>query len=135
MYFDKVKNNERITKVNGIKIDDNSKSKNKDENKNVTKNNNTKSNHTTKSKQQLDDNTNQNEDRYVTQSGRADKPMVKFIEEIDGIQVDEQKMNDILVVGAGIGSEFTHTLELIPMNYKEAMSSPRANYWVQAVKD
>jgi Reverse transcriptase (RNA-dependent DNA polymerase) len=43
--------------------------------------------------------------------------------------------NKIVTVGAGIGGEFTHTQELIPMKYKEAVAGPEKVEWLKAVEE
>ena len=50
--------------------------------------------------------------------------------------IDEFKRKDELAaVGAGIGGGFINTKELHVMKYKEAMSKPDRENWVQAVKE
>ena len=65
----------------------------------------------------------------TTKSGRIVRPSKRYIEEIEGITVDE-----IMAVGAGIGGGFIHTSELRPMKYEEAMATPKAKEWEKAVE-
>ena len=63
----------------------------------------------------------------TTRSGRQIKPPNRLIEEIEGVEVDE-----IMAVGAGIGGGFTHTSELVPMKYDQAMKKD-PDGWSKAV--
>lgn len=64
----------------------------------------------------------------TTRSGRVVKRTTRLIEEHEGVSIDE-----IMAVGAGIGGGFTHTSELIPMKYEQAMAGPKAKQWGEAV--
>ena len=47
--------------------------------------------------------------------------------------MDTTAIDEIIAVGAGIGGGFDHTSELRPMKYEEAMASPKAQLWGEAV--
>ena len=67
--------------------------------------------------------------RTRSRAGRTIRAAPRLIEEYTHITVDE-----ILAVGAGIGGGFSHTTELIPMKYEQAMATPKAAEWVKAVE-
>jgi acetoin utilization deacetylase AcuC-like enzyme len=43
--------------------------------------------------------------------------------------------NEKVTLGSGIGGGFTHTQEVIPMKYKEAMAGPEKDEWLKAGED
>ena len=99
---------------------------------------------------------NENENKNVarSRSGRTIKAPNRLIEEIGYLINDlaltsvenrytrelesiaeEQTEEEVACVGAGIGGGFTHTNELKPMKYDEAMNGPDADKWRKAVEE
>jgi len=74
-----------------------------------------------------DDDDNDDVTNIVTRSGRVVTRGERYIE------VCNTTVDEIMAVGAGIGGGFTHTSELIPMKYEQAMATPNAKEWEKAV--
>ena len=80
------------------------------------------------------DNNSEDKDKFnqktttQTQSGQTSTTPSRLTKEIDTSMVEE-----CMAIGAGIGCEFDHTCEICLMKHKEAMATPKAKQWGEAV--
>ena len=105
--------------------------------------------------EESDDEEDENENKNVarSRSGRPIKAPSRLIEEIGHLindlaltsvedkyvreleTITKEHPEEVACVGAGIGGGFTHTNELKPMKFDEAMSGPDADKWQKAVEE